>query len=676
MDESAKPKTDTAERPDDNALARKWAKRLDRALRVRREDELEKKYKKLRAYVRGDVGDDGESGLVRTNIVHSNFAAILPQIYAKNPEIAVVPAESVDEPRYEWVGKLCRTMQIVLNRVFVTDGQLKPRAKGAVRSAMTTGVGWLKVSWQRDIRIDPIIQNRIADTQDNLLRINRLIDEIEEGDDGLSELEANRAELEQMLAALRQQAEVSAAEGIAIDKIQSEDVFILDDTLTDFDAYAQADAIAHRVWMTCDEYEAAFGKEPPKTASRYDGDRRERGNSVGDDLFPSLVAVFEVWDRNSNTVYTLCAGSKEWSRDPYVPEPSGERFFPFFGLAFNLTDGRMHPLSDTELLIELQDEYNTTRTNFAEHRKENLPVRVYRAAGNLTDADIKRLTNRRSNDWIPIEGDPNVPVENDIAILKNPPIDPATYDVQHILRDAEMVLGAGDASKGTINRAKTATEAEIMAMGLQSRMSERQDTIEDWVSEMAKYAGELCLQALSPQQVERIAGKGAVWPQMTKDQVFDMVQINIRAGSSGRPNHSREREQWVQMLPQIQQSVQQIVQLRQAGQHDMAETVLKLLEETLRRFDERIDIEAFIPSIRSDAQQPEQAAQIPPELVQQQQQIGAAVEQLQQENQLLKEKLAGRLEEARIKAEAEIQKALIAAQARHAAGHIGGMMNG
>jgi len=155
-----------------------------------------------------------------------------------------------------------------------------------------------------------------------------------------------------------------------------------------------------------------------------------------------------------------------------------------------------------------------------------------------------------------------------------------------------------------------------------------------------------------------------------------MVQINIRAGSSGRPNHSREREQWVQMLPQVQQSVQQIVQLRQAGQHDMAETVLKLLEETLRRFDERIDIESFIPSIRSDAQQPEQAAQIPPELVQQQQQIGAAVEQLQQENQLLKEKLAGRLEEARIKAEAEIQKALIAAQARHAAGHIGGMMNG
>jgi hypothetical protein len=79
------------------------------------------------------------------------------------------------------------------------------------------------------------------------------------------------------------------------------------------------------------------------------------------------------------------------------------------------------------------------------------------------------------------------------------------------------------------------------------------------------------------------------------------------------------------MLPQIQQAVQQIMQLRQAGQNDMAETVIKLLEETLRRFDERIDIEQFIPP----RQKGEQPAQIPPEMQQQVMQMQQALEAAQ-----------------------------------------------
>lgn len=693
--------SETVEKPaeqDDRekALARKWGKRLDRALKHQRDQKQEQRFKKLRQYVRGDVGDDGEGGLVRTNIIHANFTAILPQIYAKNPEIAVTPSEAAGDNSYAWIGGFCKTMQAVLNRVFVKDANLKPRAKAAIRSAMTTGIGWAKVSWQKDIRKDPLIENRIADTQDNLQRIRHLIAEIEEGDDSRDELEAKQAELEQQLSALQQQAEVTAAEGVAIDRVLTEDIFVLDDTLYDFDGYSQAEAIAHRVWMTCEQYEETFGKEPPKTANRYGSDKKERGAGADDDSTVMLVAVFEVWHRISNTVYTLCAGADEWAREPYVPEVNGRRFYPFFALAFNPTDGKVDPLSDTELLTELQDEYNTTRTNFAEHRRENLPVRVYRASGDLTDADISRLANRAANDWVPIEGDPSKPIQNDIAILPNPPVDPANYDVQPILRDAEMVLGAGDAAKGTINKAKTATEAEIMAQGLQSRVAERQDVVEDWIADMARYAAELCLQELAPPQVKRIAGEAAVWPQLTKEQVFDLVQIEIRAGSTGRPNRNREREQWVQMLPQIQQSVQQIMQLRQVGQNDMAETVVKLMEETLRRFDERIDIESFIPQQRQ-----QNGGAVPPELKQQIEQMQAALQQLQEQNGQLqaavsdksqamtfeREKfafeqarageeisvqrettqaqIAGRLEEARIKAEAsaaaEVEKARIQA---------------
>jgi len=634
----------------DKALARRWGARLDRALREQRAAKTESRVKQLRRYVRGDVGDDGKPGLVRTNIVHANFAAILPQIYAKNPEIAVTPSDAADERVYGWLDGFCQTLEAVLNRVLIVDARMKKRAKSAIRSAMTTSVGWVKLTWQKDLRRDPLIDSRIADTQDNLQRMRSLLADLDAQDESRGELEAKEAELAQQIAALREQAEVTMASGVVLDRVLTEDIFLLDDTLFDFDGYEQADAIAHRVWMTTDRYRDVFGRDAPKSANRYGKDRRETGQSVlpGDDSRVELVAVFEVWDRTSGTVYTLCAGTETdaWAREPYRPEVSGERFYPFFALAFNPIDGSPQPLADAELLTELQDEYNTTRTNFAEHRKENLPVRCYRRGGDLTDADVTRLVNRKSNTWIGLEGDPSQPLTHDIAILQNPPVDPGTYDVSPILRDAEMVLGAGDAAKGTINKAKTATEAEIMAMGLQSRIAERQDAVEDWISEMAQYAAEMCLLELTLPQVQRIAGPEAVWPQMRKEEVFGLVNIGIRAGSTGKPNKNREREQWAQMLPQIQQAVLQISQMRQAGHDDMAETMLKLLEETLRRFDERIDIEQFIPARTTDEEAAPAEPQMPPELVQQIQQMQLAVQQLQAENEKLKAVAQGKAEES------------------------------
>jgi hypothetical protein len=171
---------------------------------------------------------------------------------------------------------------------------------------------------------------------------------------------------------------------------------------------------------------------------------------------------------------------------------------------------------------------------------------------------------------------------------------------------------------------------------------------------MAQYAAELCLQEMTLQEVQRIAGEEAVWPQMSKKDIFDLVNIEIRAGSAGRPNKAKEREQWAQMLPQIQQSVTQIAQMREAGQNDMADTMMKLMEETLRRFDERIDIESFMPKLPEG----DQEQQIPPELQQQMQQMQAMMQQMQEENAQLKQIAEGKQiesENTRLKIDADMK---------------------
>jgi hypothetical protein len=92
-------------------------------------------------------------------------------------------------------------------------------------------------------------------------------------------------------------------------------------------------------------------------------------------------------------------------------------------------------------------------------------------------------------------------------------------------------------------------------------------------------------------------GQDAIWPELDKAALFEQVMVQIRAGSTAKPNKMRERDQWLQFLPQLQEALGQIAQLREAGNDDMAEAMIKVLDETLRRFDERLSIKEFIPGM-------------------------------------------------------------------------------
>ena len=100
--------------------------------------------------------------------------------------------------------------------------------------------------------------------------------------------------------------------------------------------------------------------------------------------------------------------------------------------------------------------------------------------------------------------------------------------------------------------------------------------------------------------MQRIAGPEAVWPELTKDEIFDLVEIEIRAGTTGKPNKVREQRQWLEFLPEMQKLVLTVSDLRDKGRDEEAEVLVKIMRETLRRFDERIDVEEFLPERKKD----------------------------------------------------------------------------
>jgi hypothetical protein len=56
---------------------------------------------------------------------------------------------------------------------------------------------------------------------------------------------------------------------------------------------------------------------------------------------------------------------------------------------------------------------------------------------------------------------------------------------------------------------------------------------------------------LNFETVQRIAGPGAVWPQMTGAEIAEELWLEVAAGSSGRPNKAQEIDNWQKMLPML-----------------------------------------------------------------------------------------------------------------------------
>lgn len=587
---------------EDKKLAADWLKRIEAALK--RVDTEFKQFAKNRKLLKGRKntnGDDIET--VRANLHYGNMAAMLPQIYAKDPEFAAVPSKSVSPEQMAAAKKFASTAEFMLDKVVVKDAGLKKPAKKIIRSTFTTSVGWLKASWQEKKETDPLIENRIKDTQDNIDRVQMLLDKLEDPSAG-SDHETQLAQLKQTLAGLKTQQEITVAKGVALDFVMSEDILIVDPSIRAVSDYPRSGAIAHRVWMTADQYRSNFGYECKKGRS-YKESAGAMTSSDAADKNTSLLCVWEIWSQDDNRIYYVCEGEEGFCKAPSSPEWTGKRWYPFFLVAFNEIDGSFYPLSDIELTDKLVNEYNQNREDAVRDREACLPVNIIRKGGALTPDDATRIANRKGSDVIMVEGVGGQPLQNDLFIGQLGKMDPAAYDTGGARYDMERIMGGGDTSTGSITKAKTLGEAEILQQGIQSRAAERRDTLEDMLNELGPYCLEMMLRKFTEQEVKAMAGPDAVWPQMRIDEIFNLVSVEVRGGSTGKPDKLQEQDRWTKILPIINEAVAKVAELREKGQEALAQAVIEITRETLRRFDERIDIEQFLPKKPEGEEDPE-----------------------------------------------------------------------
>ena len=113
------------------------------------------------------------------------------------------------------------------------------------------------------------------------------------------------------------------------------------------------------------------------------------------------------------------------------------------------------------------------------------------------------------------------------------------------------------------------------------------DDIDDLLTGIARNGSQILLQECSVDTVKRIVGEGAVWPDMSRQQIADELWLQIEAGSTGRPNQAQEIANAERIFPLLMQ----IPGIKPEF----------LAKELIKRLDDKLDItqafQSMLPSI-------------------------------------------------------------------------------
>lgn len=444
------------------------------------------------------------------------------------------------------------------------------------------------------------------------------------------EYDAKMAEMQDLQASLEHKVEVALRKYLAIDFIPADCVQVSLDVRYISD-YRNAGWVSNDIYRTVDEAKALFPKlteEELRSARKYyqkrtnvavsvdpmnifsfdkqditeaDADQFTSGldnSSQTGDAESSLpfVKITERWDHRTNHVYTMIDGVKCWAVDPYQPDYPSSRFYPYFLVSFYEVDGERHPQSLAWRLHKLQDEYSASRSSFRLMRQRATPGVVFNASG-LTEEDMQKIKQSDEQEFVGIKPiNPDAPLQNLFAPKPYERVDPRMYDNTPILMDMEKIGGVQEALQSSSSPEKTATEAEIQQTGFASRTTADRDVIEEMLTDLATYTAQIAVGGIPTKDVQRMAGSAAFWPEgMALDDLLTMVELDVVAGTTGKPKSMGDRDAWAVLLPQIKEAVVQYQEAITVGNKPLADAIKELLRETMVRMGDETDIDRFIP---------------------------------------------------------------------------------
>lgn len=498
----------------------------------------------------------------------------------------------------QMLSNMARTLEILFqHEIDEQPVPFKVQMKATIRRGLTTGVGWVKLGYQRIMRLPPEVDAQISIYEQQLATLERLSADM--ADHEIQENEAKAEQLRLALAELARTEQIVVREGLTFTYPHSTAI-IPDPNCQQLRGFIGASWVAEEYFLTPDRIKEIYrvdvtagardGKSARQYARRNDGafDREESaafGRNA--DKGQTYHCVWEIYNREDGLVYVVCDGYPDFLAEPAAPDVKLERFYPWFGFVVNevYADDMVFPPSDVFLMRDMQMELNRARQGLREHRRAALP-RTYVRKGALSEDDKDQLRMPTAHLVVEMESlQPGEKIEDVLQDYSGPAIDPRLYDPGPAYEDYLRTLGQQEANLGG-TRGATATEASIAESSRVSSVGSVVDDLDEFLGELARSAGQVLLMECSKQRVMQVVGPGAVWPELKRDEIAREIYLDVKAASTGRPNQTQEVQVAQTIFPML-------MQIPGISPEFMA-------RELLRRMDDRLDVtDAFAPGVPS-----------------------------------------------------------------------------
>lgn len=292
---------------------------------------------------------------------------------------------------------------------------------------------------------------------------------------------------------------------------------------------------------------------------------------LGTDSAPKLEpygTIYEVWDRKTDTVITICPELSEELR--YEPNPFEMEGFPFEIIGFNEVPDRFYPKSDFADIEPQILELNQIRQMSLQWFRRKAKFITAMPENTLSEEQMEMLTGPDPFVVLEIQGQ----TTDQIKELDLGDFNPAIYEIEERLkRDIRDAIGLSEEQLGSAVAGVTATASANVEASANIRIADKQLKVEVFCRNCARKLLQIIRQFFPPEVMVPVVGaRGTNWMPLTAEEIRREYDVRIEAGSTTKPNDEVKRRQWTEII-------QALGPLQQTGVINV--NWLELLRQTL-----------------------------------------------------------------------------------------------
>lgn len=272
--------------------------------------------------------------------------------------------------------------------------------------------------------------------------------------------------------------------------------------------------IAHEVWLPFDdvkknkEFKNVDKLQPVQADAGEEKESRNNNDEKNrQDPTQKMVRLYEVWDKKNQLVFTIADGV-----DGYIKEPKKWPYqmkgFPFSFLRLNDDPLCPYGIPDTYMFEPQVIELMKIRATEIDHLKRyNRQLLV--AEGHMSDDAMAQFMQGYTGAAIPVRTDGR-PLGDIVSPIPYPNIQTDIYAIEdRINSDIINISGQNPSERGASQKTTTRTKSELMQIqqGSENRRSDKIDTIEDFIEDIAGNLVALLQQLADIPYYVRVAGE-------------------------------------------------------------------------------------------------------------------------------------------------------------------------